>query len=59
MKERVCFVDCGKEVPECVCRQRYPYTHRGPAIYGTKLVDYLISEASLREDHPELFQSNK
>ena len=34
---------------------RYPYRHHGPAVHGSKLADYLISEANLREDHPELF----
>ena len=34
---------------------RYPYRHHGPAVFGSKLADYLISEASLREDRPELF----
>lgn len=56
--DRICYVDCQKEAPECECRARYPYTHHGPAIYGSKLDDYLISEASLREDHPELFKEN-
>lgn len=35
--------------------ERYPYTHDGPAVHSSKLVDYLVSEQSLREDHPELF----
>lgn len=35
--------------------KRYPYTHHGPSVYGSKLVDYLVSEIALREDHPELF----
>lgn len=29
---------------------RYPYTHHGPAVYGSKLADYLISEANMRDD---------
>ncbi len=37
---------------------RYPYTHHGPTVYGSKLADYLISEHSLREDHPELFETD-
>jgi hypothetical protein len=46
---------CGSyNCPRCnPCR--YPYTHHGPAVYGSKLADYLISEAHLREDRPELF----
>ena len=36
---------------------RYPYTHHGPTVYGSKLADYLISEANLREDRPDLFES--
>jgi len=55
IEERHCFVGCQKEAPECVCRSRYPYTHHGPAIHGSKLADYMLSEHSLREDHPELF----
>lgn len=35
---------------------RYPYRHHGPPVHGSKIVDFLISEASLREDYPELFQ---
>lgn len=35
---------------------RYPYRHHGPTVHGSKIVDFLISEASLREDYPELFQ---
>ena len=38
---------------------RYPYTHHGPTIYGSKLADYLVSEASMRVDHPELFEDEK
>ena len=34
---------------------RYPYTHKGPSVHGSKVLDYLISEQSLREDRPELF----
>lgn len=29
---------------------RYPYRHHGPAVYGSKLADYLITEANMRED---------
>ncbi len=38
---------------------RYPYRHHGPPVHGSKLEDYLISEASLREDRPELFDEDK
>lgn len=34
---------------------RYPYTHHGPSVHGSKLLDYYISEHSLRQDAPELF----
>ncbi len=34
---------------------RYPYRHHGPSVHGSKLTDYLISENSLRDDHPEMF----
>jgi hypothetical protein len=47
---KLCFVDCQKEAPECDCRARYPYTHHGPTVYGDKLTDFLVSEASLAED---------
>lgn len=30
--------------------RRHPYRHHGPAIHGSKLADFLISEASLQED---------
>lgn len=43
----------GCDGTRCPCR--YPYTHHGPAVHGSKLADYLISEAFLREDRPELF----
>lgn len=33
------------------CASRYPYRHRGPAMHGSKLADYLISEVALQEDH--------
>jgi len=56
---RVCVADCGKPAPECHCRARYPYTHQGPSVHDSKLDDYLISEASLREDLPELFEDDK
>jgi len=36
--------------------RRYPYTHHGPPVHGSKLADYLISELSLRQDRPELFE---
>jgi hypothetical protein len=36
---------------------RYPYTHHGPAVFGSKLADYLFSEAHLCDDYPELFES--
>jgi hypothetical protein len=36
---------------------RYPYSHHGPAVFGSKLADYLISEMNLREDRPELFNT--
>jgi hypothetical protein len=31
-------------------QDRYPYRHHGPAIHGSKLVDFLISEHNMRED---------
>ena len=36
---------------------RYPYTHHGPPVHGSKLLDYLISEMHLRKDRPELFEA--
>jgi len=46
---------CGEEPCGGHARCRYPYSHHGPTVYGDKLTDYLISEQTLREDHPELF----
>ena len=49
------LIKAAKEAQEPV---RYPYTHHGPAVYGSKLADYLISEAHLQEDYPELFEDH-
>ena len=38
---------------------RYPYSHHGPTVHGSKLMDYLFSEYSLREDRPELFKQER
>jgi hypothetical protein len=38
---------------------RYPYTHHGPTVHGSKLMDFLISEHSLREDQPERFEHDQ
>ena len=35
---------------ECLTCNPYPYTHAGPAIHGSKLNDYLITEARMLED---------
>jgi hypothetical protein len=40
----------------CRCKQCYPYTHHAPNVYGSRLVDYLVSEMALREDYPEMFE---
>lgn len=45
--------------PRCITCNPYPYTHHGPAVHGSKLADYLISEARLRIDHPELFDGTE
>lgn len=29
---------------------RYPYRHTGPAVFGCKMTDYLISEANMIKD---------
>ena len=40
---------CGlKMIDKCDCR--YPYRHHGPAVHGSKLADYLVSEIALLED---------
>jgi len=44
---------------EAANERRYPYSHHGPAVHGSKIADYLLSELSLREDHPELFDDTK
>ena len=39
---------CGlKMIDKCDCR--FPYRHHGPAVHGSKLADYLISEIALAE----------
>ena len=37
---------------------RYPYRHHGPAVHGSKLTDYLISEANMIEDIEQLRAEN-
>ena len=37
---------------------RYPYRHHGPAVHGSKLADYLISEANMTEDLEQLRAEN-
>ncbi|MCA9368547.1 hypothetical protein KC887_09960 [Candidatus Kaiserbacteria bacterium] len=37
---------------------RYPYRHHGPAVHGSKLADYLISEANMTEDIEQLRAEN-
>ena len=44
---------CHERIPSETTR--YPYTHHGQTVHGSKLLDYLISEQNLRDDHPELF----
>ena len=34
----------------CLTCNPYPYTHAGPAIHGSKLMDYLLTEARMIED---------
>jgi len=34
---------------QCITCNPYPYTHLGPPVHGSKLEDYLISEASMIE----------
>lgn len=46
---------CGEDPCGQFERCRYPYTHHGPAAHGSKLFDYLISKAALRQGYPELF----
>lgn len=48
----------GEDQPKATGNARYPYTHHGPAVHGSKMADYLVSELSLREDHPELFEDD-
>jgi hypothetical protein len=44
---------------QCLTCNPYPYLHEGPAVHGSKFEDYLISEANLREDMPEIFESEE
>ena len=50
---------CDEEPCVQLARCRYPYTHHGPIVHGSKLLDYLISEAALREDRPDLFNDKE
>ena len=33
--------------------ERYPYSHDGPPVHGSKLEDFLISEYNRREDREQ------
>lgn len=46
-----------RQAQQAATRDRYPYRHHGPSVHGSKLADYLISEANLREDCPEMFSA--
>lgn len=56
-----CGCDPCIKMPRC----RYPYSHDGPAVYGSKLADYLISEANMNaeldrgicHDHDQTFRA--
>ena len=37
---------------------RYPYRHHGLAVHGSKLADYLISEANMIDDIEQLRAEN-
>ena len=50
---QICVVDCGKDYPECKCRN--PYTHHGASIYGSKIADYLVSELHLMDARQDIF----
>lgn len=65
-----CREDCADAGMDAACQSpgmcrvteamlRYPYTHHGPPVHGSKMADYLISELSLRDDCPELFGDDK
>lgn len=41
---------CGEDPCGVYARCRFPYTHHGPATYGSKLEDFLITEANMIED---------
>lgn len=41
---------CGEDPCGGHARCRYPYTHHGPAVFGSKMEDFLISEANLELD---------
>lgn len=49
------LIGAAEEAAEIV---RYPYTHHGPTVYGSKLADFFVSEANLREDRPDLFEDD-
>jgi hypothetical protein len=41
---------CGEDPCTQLERCRYPYTHHGPPVYDSKLMDFLISEENMRAD---------
>jgi hypothetical protein len=50
-------MDCNWPECECQdangapwCKALFPYRHAGPPVYGSKFVDYLITEANMREN---------
>lgn len=56
MSDTKCIHLTAEMADKCTTCNPYPYRHHGPAVHGSKLADYLVTEASLREDHPELFE---
>lgn len=49
MSEPKCIHMTAEMARQCITCNPYPYTHLGPAVHGSKLEDYLISEASMFE----------
>ena len=50
MAEPECIHLTAQMARECITCTPYPYTHHGPPVHGSKLQDYLISEASMIEN---------
>ena len=49
MVDTKCIHLTAEMAQQCLTCNPYPYTHHGPSVHGSKLKDFLISEASMIE----------